>query len=167
MADALDAQLGDLLAALPEVADPLDAQLADILAAAHAVRPRERYTQRGTLLLDHARQIKSERSQSRKTVAPHILDRIERFHQDYAVRSDDRIELAETSPAKSPGTGKWRQWLPAAILRCCWGLRPRRRVPKKVRRRVRVKSKPTGPHRSAPTTASARIRYGFNITTIF
>ena len=155
--DPAENQLIELLQALPAAVDPEDVLLGDVLAAARAARGKERYRQRGELLRKRARDIKAERSRNRQVAAPRILERIERFHADYAVRSDDLINLAEASPAKSPGPGTWRRWLPAAILRCAWGLRPRRRLAKKVRRRIRVKRKSKGPHYSAPTTASVRI----------
>jgi hypothetical protein len=153
--DVEDEQLRLLLSALPSASDPIDGHCAELLAAVVAISPREKYTQRGTLLMGHARAIKCERAKAFNAVAPHIEERIQRFHEDYAIRADDRIQLDETRPVKLKGTGRWRQWLPAAVLRASWGLRPRRRVALKPKHRIRVKS-PAGPHHSAPTVASAR-----------
>ena len=55
-------------------------------------------------------------------------NKIAKYHMDYAVRNDDIISIKEKKQTKCRGTGAYKAWLPEAILRCCWGLRPCRRT---------------------------------------
>jgi hypothetical protein len=76
------------------------------------------------------------------------------MNADYAVRTDGHIDVTETRPQRVKGTGRYRHWLPSAILRCCWGLRPRPRSRCKTRTRCTTKQPP--PTKPSPLVASAR-----------
>ncbi len=58
-------------------------------------------------------------------LAEHVLARLEKYRRDYAVRHDELINLDERRPVSVKGAGKYRRWLPEALLRVCWGLRPK------------------------------------------
>jgi hypothetical protein len=75
--------------------------------------------------------------------------------QDFAVRQEDTIDPSEKKPQKVKGRGSYKRWLPAAILRACWGLKPRTREVARPRYRIKKKSK-CRPHTTAPTVGSAR-----------
>lgn len=154
MSAASDDELANIINAAQGLeAHDLDDGLGAVLEAARRAIPKEQYKQRGTLLMSHARQILSLQRKSRPSpIAPHVQERINRFHADYAVREEDRIVVEERRPAKQKGRGNYRHWLPDAILRCCWGLRPRARALAK-RRRLRAKQ---APRPTAPSAASAR-----------
>jgi hypothetical protein len=54
-----------------------------------------------------------------------VLERILRHNEQHAVRSDDVIDVEERKPTKVKGKGAFKQWLPQALQRVCWGARPR------------------------------------------
>ena len=93
---------------------------------------------------------------------------IQRYNEDHAKTKEDAIQLhsSEGSIAESgrgtrkkgSGTGSWKQWLPAALLRVCWGKRPRERVAQKVQKRMRLLKKTRTPkvRGAAPTASSTR-----------
>ena len=117
--------------------------------------PAERYKRRGELLCSHMRAVKAaRRSTGSQQVASHVQEQIEKMNADYAVRTDDHIDVTETRPQRVKGTGRYRHWLPSAILRCCWGLRPRPRSRCKTRTRCTTKQPP--PTKPSPLVASAR-----------
>jgi hypothetical protein len=153
-----DAALADIINAvhLLEPPDLHDQQMEAIIDAVQEIAVPEKYVRRGTLLLKHARAIKKERSQNRSVLPPHVLERLERLHQDFVVRQDELVDLSETKPVQIRIAGRYKCWPPSAILRFCWGLRARRRSALKPRTRI-VKKQPASRHQSAPTTASSRI----------
>ena len=139
-----------------------DDELGAIIAAVRPFESREKFKQRGELLMSHARRVRKERRQglgrlltvlscfervliaiapladlvveridqgqmATASLAEHVADRINRFHDDYAIRAGDTIAVEERALQKVAGRGGYQRWLPAAVLRCCWGLRPRPR----------------------------------------
>eukprot|EP00974_Lingulodinium_polyedra_P065152 6298668-Lingulodinium_polyedra.AAC.1 len=81
-----------------------DDDLGVLLQAVAAIVPKEKYTQRGNLLCSHARLVKEHRKRARvQPVAPHITNRIQRFHADYAIREEDKIMIDQVKPEKQKG----------------------------------------------------------------
>ncbi len=93
-----------------------------------AVVPRDRFRQRGAQLCRFMRLRKACKAEGRpKGIAPHVAERIRRHNADLAIRAEDVIDVCEKKPARVYGTGARKLWRPGAILRVCWGIRPRNR----------------------------------------
>eukprot|EP00974_Lingulodinium_polyedra_P103580 10027910-Lingulodinium_polyedra.AAC.1 len=60
-------------------------------------------------------------------VAPHVLAKIVVHNEDWAKTEEGIIDLTQRRPLRLKGSGKYRQWIPPALQRVCWGLRPRPR----------------------------------------
>ena len=101
----------------------------------------------------------ARRSTGSQQVASHAQERIEKMSADYAVRAEDHIDVTETRPQRMVGTGSWKHWLPSAILRICWGLRPQPRGRCKTHTRCTTKQPP--PTKPSPLVASARCMASF------
>ena len=134
-----DDELGAMLAAAPPspaAADSDDdiAFLVDAVAAQDMAE--DRYAFRGHRLCRMMRERKGLIGQARPgKVAPHVLANIAAANADWAKTEENLIDLTQRKPPRLKGRGKYRQWIPAALQRACWGLRPRPRVAKKVKRR--------------------------------
>ena len=140
----LDAVVQGVHALLPP-ADS-DDELNTLTELVRNTSPKEKYKRRGELLTAHMRAVKKAKGSTAAgsgpaAVAKHVLERIDRMNADYAVRAEDSIDVGAACPQRTSGRGAWKRWLPQAILRACWGLRPRRRA-RQVRLRVRTKTKP-------------------------
>jgi hypothetical protein len=134
------------LAAAADDGGDSDAELADIIAAARHAEPK--FEQRGCLLTRHMRGVKKALNTSAVVkVAPHVERRIEYHNMNLAIRASDIIDVSEKKEPIVRGKGKYRHWLPAALQRVCWGLKP-------LRIRIRVRGK--RPHVAAPSSASLR-----------
>ena len=149
--DEFAALLGAVRAAEPR-ADS-DDELAAVLGAARAATPREQYRRRGPLLADHMRQLKASKRGAPTPIAEHVQTRIQYANEEWAVRHADHVDVTEKRPVKVRGAGNYRNWLPPAILRVCWGFRPRPQLALLPKRRARQKQPPG---QAAPTVASAR-----------
>ena len=149
-------------AALPRAAaeDDSDHDLADVLAAVSSLdMQRAQFARRSHLLMKHARACKElARAKRGLQVADHVLQRIEVHNQDMAKTREDIIDVTEKVPVKHRGKGSYRHWVPSALLRVCWGLKPRLRILKNAthRPRRRLQGKRCVPRAVAPTVASAR-----------
>eukprot|EP00969_Alexandrium_andersonii_P055258 2435016-Alexandrium_andersonii.AAC.1 len=85
------------------------------------------------------RQVKKARSTSAALqVAPHVQSLIARHNEAHAIRARDLIDTSEKKPRRVSGRGQFKLWLPAAVLRACWGARPSDQVAR--RRRCRGKT---------------------------
>ena len=106
----------------------------------------------------HMRRVKLAKGKTSHTVAQHVLERICRHNEQHAVRSDDVIDIAERKPTKVKGKGAYQRWLPQALQRVCWGLRPRM-----VHKKFRVSSKQSQPscRTVAPVASSANVWASF------
>ena len=71
-------------------------------------------------------------------VAPHVVEHIQECNRDHAVRPQDLIDLSQRAPLKVRGKGTYRTWLPEAMQRAAWGLRPRHRTLKRKPRPVQL-----------------------------
>ena len=149
-------------AALPRAAaeDDSDHDLGDVLAVVNSLdMQRARFARRSHLLMKHARACKElARAKRGLQVADHVLQRIEVHNQDMAKTREDIIDVTEKVPVKHRGKGSYRHWVPSALLRVCWGLKPRQRILKIAthRPRRRLQGKRCVPRAVAPTVASAR-----------
>lgn len=85
------------------------------------------------------------------------MNLVRRHNEEHAKTAEDIIDLAQRRPLRVKGRGSYKRWIAPAIQRACWGLRPHRRVAKKIkkpRRRLRGKQAIRPP--PAPTSASTR-----------
>lgn len=159
--DPFDADCDRLLdsveAALPsDTGADSDAEIGIMLEHVAQAQDRfGRYQQRGRLLLCMARKCKALKAK-RQPVPAHVLQRIRVHNEDMAKTREDLIDLSEKKPAKYRGTGAYKHWVPAAIQRVCWGLRPRKRICKKKRPQKRIRGKRAVTHVAAPAVMSAR-----------
>lgn len=157
MAQDSDDELADVVEVVRALGDDAtyDDGIGDVLRRVREACPAERYKRRGELLCNHMRAVKAaRRSAAFPQVASHVQERVKRMNADYAVRAEDHIDFSEKRPKRIPGRGRWRHWLPAAILRCCWGLRPQPRSLCRARARCTTKRPP--PTKPSPLVASAR-----------
>ena len=101
-----------------------------------------------------AKEVKSVGQQSQQ-VTLRVRGLIQRYNQNHAKTREDEIQfkssansMAEFAPGprkKGSGSGSWKQWLPASLLRACWGKRLQRRVAAKVTKRHRLLRKTKTP----------------------
>ena len=116
------------------------------------------FVRRSSLLTRHMRGVKRAWGKAKGlSLAPHVLDRIRKHNRDHAVRPCDVIDVTEKKRKVVKGRGKYRFWMPSAILRVCFGKRLRANLI--VQRRVRGKRNPH--FVVAPTAASTRIYASF------
>ena len=77
------------------------------------------------------KRIKEEEGQRKgkgDSPGPHVVANIAKHNNCHAIRSCDLINVGERKQRRVKGKGKHRQWLPSAILRCCWGTPPRQQT---------------------------------------
>jgi hypothetical protein len=83
MVDPVDEALRALLSAIPGSRD--DAAMDCVIDGLRQHRSPEKYVQRGTLLLRHARAIKCEKSKQKgPQIAAHVAEKLLRYHEDMA-----------------------------------------------------------------------------------
>jgi hypothetical protein len=146
-----DDDLATVLAEATAATRDSDDDLAAVCAEASSLAPVARFAYRSGLLTRHMRAMRACNVTARAVViAPHVQARIERANEQYAVRGHDVIDPSEKKPAKVKGRGKYRHWVPPAVLRVCWGLRPPR-----PRHPVRRLSKKQPLHRSITPTVTS------------
>jgi hypothetical protein len=121
-------------------------------------RNTEVYRQRGHLLMKMLRGRKELWRKARAGhVAPHVLRQLQIHNEDFAKTAENLIDITEMRPQKTQGHGSWKRWIVPALQRACWGLRPRPRVPKQLRKVLRrFRGKQVVQHLAAPTVASTR-----------
>ena len=78
-----------------------------------------------------------------------VQARVDRHNEHDAIRSNDLINVNEKTRVRERGRGAYRNWLPSAIQRVCWGFR--RRLTKKGLASM-----------TAPSVSSARTSAGFH-----
>lgn len=155
--DSIDDSANEVLALLrphrPAVGgddDPDDGVHFLLEQAAKARRPH--FKRRSSLLTYHMRTVKRALKRRRTgQVAPHVLHHIRMHNAVHAVRTSDFIDVNEKKPKRVKGKGKYKCWLRPAILRVCWGKRPKAELV--CRRRRRGKQNPNAV--TAPTAASS------------
>ena len=148
-----DGGFGAVVDALLRAHAPEDDGPALVEALRHHA-PKETYVFRGTLLASHMRQLKRTKRASSGPIPPETAkQRIDRYHREFAVRPEDRLDVRRVQ-----GKGNYKKWLPSAMLRACWGLRPKTyKPPKKQRPRKRQRRKaPVPTNVVAPTVDSCR-----------
>lgn len=107
----------------------------------------ERFRRRGSLLAHHMRAVKHAKGRRPKSLPEHVRAAVARMNARHAVRAGDVVDVdLRGRPKVVRGRGAWKRWLPTAILRACFGIRPPR---------VRKSKLPS------PLTASARCIAGF------
>ena len=151
MANCLD-DIIDALGCLPAEEDEFE-ELLDGLAI---LEGPEKFKRRGHLLTQHMRLHKKLKTEQRApTIAEHVQLNIDNYHNDYCVRKTEKIDVSQKKPDTKVNDHK--KWIGAAVLRACWGLRPRSKVVKKVRASIRKRKKRPDPAPPpAPTTMSNR-----------
>ena len=121
---AMDVLLGAaaVAAAGQEADDDSDeVGMAALLKHARVAR-EERFVRRSGLLCKHMRAVKRARGRADAVqVAHHVAAKIAKHNSAHAIRREDIIDVHERRPRRLRGSGKWRAWLPSAILRACWG----------------------------------------------
>ena len=89
-----------------------------------------------------------------------IAGLIKRYNEHFAKTAEEVIDLDQQKLPAAKGRGAYKQWLPSALLRVCWGSKPRRRVLRRgVPRFKRLRQKTSGvkaPKVAAPTVSSTR-----------
>ena len=79
--------------------------------------------------------------QHRHQVSLRVRRLVERYSGRHANTEEELINLDERKRSIQQGRGAYKRWLPAALLRVCWGLRPERRPRKKWLPATRLRSK--------------------------
>lgn len=51
----------------------------------------------------------------------HVASQLVMYNRDYAVRPGDVINDVQAGRPRVSGQGRWKQWVPSAVLRCCFG----------------------------------------------
>ena len=150
---ASDDDLDAMFVALSADSSDSDNALDQVVQLAAPLRT-ERFAQRGVFLCKHMRISKKSRVLSHTgPVAQHTMQTIDRCNADWAKTAEDVIDLSLRKPLRITGKGAYKRWLPSAIQRACWGLRPRPRICKRPPRRIHKKRPAQVP---APTTMSTR-----------
>ena len=145
----------DALAELLKPLDNSDDDIDNVISAALPL-PVERYARRGHLLAAFMRERKKSRGLQRGgNVAAHTQSLIDISNEDLAKSEEQVISINARRPVKIRGRGAYKCWLPEALQRACWGLRPRPRQNKKPRNRITRKGK-LKTRAAVPTTMSAR-----------
>ena len=98
---------------------------------------------RGPLSTKYARISRSLKlaRQHRHQVSLRVRRLVERYNGRHAKTEEELINLDERKRPIQQGRGAYKRWLPAALLRVCWGLRPERRPRKKRLPATRLRSK--------------------------
>ena len=140
---------------------------ADIDAVTFALEELERtgpdFKKRGKGLTKYMRACKKTNAGNKDKLAKHVQDQIKTHNVEHAKSKRDLIIPEERKPRTIPGKGVYKQWLPEALQRACWGLRPLVRAPKKPRKAVRrIRGKQAAAHMPAPSTGSSRMFAVFN-----
>eukprot|EP00969_Alexandrium_andersonii_P300980 13306611-Alexandrium_andersonii.AAC.1 len=100
----------------------------DRVLSAAAALPAERFARRGPLLAQHMRSRKAVlRLERQGKLAPHVQSLVRVYNEDVAKTFSDVIDPMQRKPVQVKGPGLYRRWLPSALQRACWGLRPRQK----------------------------------------
>ena len=88
---------------------------------------------RGPVSAKFARLARSLKLARQKKAAGVLRERslVKRYNGRHAKTAEELINLDERKRPVQKGTGNYKQWLPAALLRICWGIKPERRTRKK------------------------------------
>ena len=123
---------------------------------------KDDYKRRGTSAAHcHGRFMRAQRRMRRLKssawTSARVASQLVRYNRDHAVRPGDVISDTCVGRPQIDGKGRWKQWLPSAVLRCCFGFAV-----------DNVKPQPTRPRQSRPRAentnvgaASARVFAGF------
>ena len=89
-----------------------------LVRRAHA----SRFQQRSALLCRHMRKVKQaygkKKSEKSSMLTPHVLNQVRHHNSVFAVRPADVIvPRGDGKPVRTPGKGRYKCWLPSAILR--------------------------------------------------
>ena len=105
--------------------------------------------------MQHMRARKREIALGRApSIAQHTKELINWHNEDHAKTLEEIIDLAQRRRTRIRGSGKCKHWVPMSCLRVCWGLKPRPRICKKPR--VRLRGKQTAFRMAAPTSMSTQ-----------
>ena len=153
----LDPILGAVAALPAEHAADSDVDMESLLRTVEDAdkASASRYVRRGWLLMRMARAAKAlKRARREREVPAHIQTQIAVHNDDIAKTFEDVIDFSSRRPRRLKGSVSYKQWTPQAMMRVCWGLRPRKRMCKKSRFRIRRKRSVSA--RQAPTVSSTR-----------
>ena len=84
-----------------------------------------------------------------RKVANHVMAKVHKYNTRCAVRVSDVIDIEEKKKTKIRGKGKSHLWLPTAVQRVCWGVRP-------LKQRRRTAKTPPANDWCAPSAGSMR-----------
>ena len=99
-----------------------------------------------------------------------VQEIVKKYNSDYAKTETDILDLEALQAGCQPGrrvgrprrgekrkSGSWKQWVPAALARVCWGYRKQTQKPsRRLRQKTSVKSNKKDRKTASPNIASAR-----------
>ena len=136
----------------------------NLAAADHVLRCVNRSEQpkhRGFLATKIARlgRKAKQASLNKRKVNDRISKLIRRYNEEFAKTAEEIIDLDMQKLRQPKGRGSYKKWLPSALLRACWGSKPRRRNVASNTLTRRLHRKTSGvkiPKVAAPTVSSTR-----------